>query len=188
MHWQGFGWTFFAGLWALGNLAAGGGDNIVRDMPTNMGQVTENIYRGGVIADDIRLARLKDTLGIKTVVDLKDDPEKWEGPTARRIGMNYFNIPLSTKRAPSREAVERFLEITTNPDNYPIYVHCQGGRHRTGVMIAVYRMKVDGWAPDKVYAEMLRYKFDKGGFMGMGVNRTVLKAFVYQYYRSLQGI
>jgi protein tyrosine/serine phosphatase len=38
-------------------------------------------------------------------------------------------------------------------------VHCAGGRRRTGVMTAVYRMTHDGWSPDQANKEMKQYKF-----------------------------
>jgi tyrosine-protein phosphatase SIW14 len=60
-----------------------------------------------------------------------------------------------------------------------VYVHCQGGRHRTGAMTAVYRMTQDGWTADRAYQEMNQYKFE--GFPG----HPELKSFVYDYYTQL---
>jgi tyrosine-protein phosphatase SIW14 len=60
-----------------------------------------------------------------------------------------------------------------------VFVHCQGGRHRTGVMTAVYRMTKDGWTADRAYQEMKQYRFE--GFPG----HPELKRFVYDYYSAL---
>jgi hypothetical protein len=38
-------------------------------------------------------------------------------------------------------------------------VHCAGGRHRTGVMGAVYRFNHYNWNYDQAYAEMKKYDF-----------------------------
>ena len=38
-------------------------------------------------------------------------------------------------------------------------MHCAGGRHRTGVMGAVYRFKNYQWNFDQVYAEMKNFDF-----------------------------
>lgn len=38
-------------------------------------------------------------------------------------------------------------------------MHCAGGRHRTGVMGAVYRITHDGWGFDRAYNEMKDYDF-----------------------------
>jgi protein-tyrosine phosphatase len=66
-----------------------------------------------------------------------------------------------------------------DPANWPVFVHCQGGRHRTGVMTAVYRMSNEGWNANKAYEEMRQYHFE--GFPA----HPVLKSFVYDYYSKL---
>ena len=38
-----------------------------------------------------------------------------------------------------------FLKKKNDPANQPVFVHCQGGRHWTGTMTAVYRVTKDGW-------------------------------------------
>lgn len=45
----------------------------------------------------------------------------------------------------------------TDPVSGPVYVHCDGGRHRTGAMIAVYRMAIEGWDIQRAYREMRQY-------------------------------
>src|SRR6266542_1419505 len=64
--------------------------------------------------------------------------------------------------------------------NWPVFVHCAGGRHRTGVMTAVYRMAVDGWGVDQAYQEMKRYDFSTSWGHGC------YKDYVFDYYRDLQ--
>jgi protein tyrosine/serine phosphatase len=48
-----------------------------------------------------------------------------------------------------------------DPANQPVYVHCVGGRHRTGVMTAIYRMIDDKWTPDRAFQEMKSYKYGR---------------------------
>jgi protein-tyrosine phosphatase len=57
-----------------------------------------------------------------------------------------------------------------------VYVHCVEGRHRTGVMTAIYRMTVDGWTADRAFNEMKQYKF------GMDFLHPEFKRFVYAYH------
>jgi protein tyrosine/serine phosphatase len=66
---------------------------------------------------------------------------------------------MTTHRVPTAAQLEEFLSIVTNPANQPVYVHCVGGRHRTGVMTAVYRMTQDGWTALQAFKEMKQYKF-----------------------------
>jgi len=78
--------------------------------------------------------------------------------------MNFYRIPMTTSDRPSDAAVTQFLKLVKDAANWPVYVHCQGGRHRTGVMTAVYRMTQDGWNADRAYQEMKQYRFE--GFPG----------------------
>ena len=68
-----------------------------------------------------------------------------------------------------------FLQLVNDPANQPVYVHCAGGRHRTGVMTAVYRMTSDGWTADRAFKEMKDYKF------GADFLHPEFKKFVYGY-------
>jgi protein tyrosine/serine phosphatase len=98
-------------------------------------------------------------LGIKTVIDLREDPEAYEKPAVEALGMRYVNIPMIAKKYPESSHVEEFLKLVDNPEIGKFYVHCAGGRHRTGVMGAVYRFNHYGWDFDKVYTEMKKYDF-----------------------------
>lgn len=94
--------------------------------------------------------------------------------------MKFYRIPLTTTDRPADASIAQFLKLVTEPGNQPVYVHCHAGRHRTGVMTAVYRMTQDGWTADRAYAEMKDYRFE--GFPG----HPVLKKFVYDYFNLLQ--
>ncbi|AXI02119.1 fused DSP-PTPase phosphatase/NAD kinase-like protein [Aquirhabdus parva] len=56
---------------------------------------------------------------------------------------------------PEHEDVIKFLRIATTPSLQPILVHCQHGSDRTGTMIAIYRIVVEGWTKDQAKAEMV---------------------------------
>jgi hypothetical protein len=51
-------------------------------------------------------------------------------------------------------AIDRFLALMDDRDNYPVLIHCRAGLHRTGVMTAVYRMEYDGWSPQQAIREL----------------------------------
>jgi tyrosine-protein phosphatase SIW14 len=82
---------------------------------------------------------------------------------------------MTTHEMPTQVKLEEFLHIVTDPERQPVYVHCVGGRHRTGVMTAVYRMARDGWSADQAFREMKAYKF------GPDFLHPEFKAFVYGY-------
>jgi tyrosine-protein phosphatase SIW14 len=75
------------------------------------------------------------------------------------LGMNYINIPMIAKKYPTPEATATFLKTVTDPATGKFYVHCAGGRHRTGAMGAVYRFQFYHWNFDQVYKEMKQYDF-----------------------------
>ena len=143
----------------------------------NFGQINENYYRGAQ-PDSRGFADLA-ALGIKTVIDLRRDFLKDEQRMVERAGMKFYRIPMTTSERPADASVVQFLKIVNDPANQPVYVHCKGGRHRTGVMTAVYRMTQDGWTADRAYQEMKQYRFE--AFPG----HPALKKFVYDYYTKL---
>ena len=89
--------------------------------------------------------------------------------------MKFYRIPLTTWDRPVEAAVQQFLKLVNDPANQPVFVHCQGGRHRTGTMTAVYRITKDGWTADRAYAEMKQYGFETL------IGHPVLKKFVYDF-------
>lgn len=142
----------------------------------NFGKVNENYYRGSQPRAQ-QLAWLK-ARGIKTVIDLRKDSVKEEPEEVRSFGMQYFNIPMKPSIAATPAQAEYFLKLVNDPQNWPVYVHCKGGRHRTGALTAIYRITHDGWTADQAYEEMKRYDFNQGFFGGPSAQ----KKFVYSFY------
>jgi tyrosine-protein phosphatase SIW14 len=60
---------------------------------------------------------------------------------------------------PTPEQLALFLGIVNDPAQQPVYVHCKGGKHRTGVMSAVFRMENDDWTAKQAFREMKEYEF-----------------------------
>jgi protein tyrosine/serine phosphatase len=56
--------------------------------------------------------------------------------------------------------VIRFLQIVTDSNCTPVFVHCQHGADRTGTMCAIYRIAVQGWSKDNAIEEMTKGGFD----------------------------
>jgi protein tyrosine/serine phosphatase len=139
----------------------------------NFGQMDENFYRGAQPnpGDYKSLA----DLGIKTIVDLRDDPTDYERSAAEAVGLKYVNIPMSGWKSPKDTDINTFLKLANDPSTGPMFVHCKAGIHRTGVAGAVYRFTKYGWDYDKAYQEMKNYNFTSGLVHGS------LKTFVKNY-------
>jgi tyrosine-protein phosphatase SIW14 len=140
----------------------------------NFGRVNHGYYRGAQPEgrDYADLA----ALGIKTVINLtSDDAQTNEESMVERARMTYVEIPMTTHKPPTAAQLAQFLKIVNDPANQPVYVHCVGGRHRTGVMTAAYRMTEEGWTADRAFSEMKEYKF------GADFLHPEFKKFVYAY-------
>jgi hypothetical protein len=94
--------------------------------------------------------------------------------------MRYVHIPMVAKKYPTDVAVETFMKTVEDPTTGKFYVHCAGGRHRTGVLGAVYRFTKYNWNYDQVYSEMK--KFDFYSSWGHGD----FKEFVKDYWAKMQ--
>src|ERR1700749_4712994 len=145
----------------------------------NFGQMDERFYRGAEPKGLEDIQALKD-LGINTVIDLQEEPEPTERANVESLGMRYVNIPMVDKAYPKPEWVAAFLKTVDDPATGKFFVHCAGGRHRTGAMGAVYRYEKYGWNYDQVYAEMKQYDFYTSWGHGD------FKTFVEDYGRQMQ--
>jgi len=180
---------FFA-LVALAGGGGGGGAIAAPSVPDSMGPielpgisiknfgvVDGRIYRGGQPGKQeySELSRL----GVKAVIDLRLDARKDSKELAEAAGLQYILVPIEDGGEPTTEQAAAFLKAVDSVEG-PVYVHCAGGRHRTGSMIAVWRMTRDNWTLDQAYKEMLDYDFytrnGHGGF----------KTFVEDYYKQVQ--
>jgi protein tyrosine phosphatase (PTP) superfamily phosphohydrolase (DUF442 family) len=139
----------------------------------NFGKINDNYFRGA--QPKARDYADLSAMGIKTVIDLQKDGPSDEPGLVRRAGMQFYRIPMTTSVAPTEAQIAQFFKIVNDPANQPVFVHCAGGRHRTGTMTALLRMTQDGWNADRAYSEMKRFHFE--GFL----DHPVLRRFVYAY-------
>jgi len=144
----------------------------------NFGQMDERFYRGGRPKPE-EFKNLA-ALGIHTVIDLTDNSREREQPAVEAAGMRYINIPIVDKAYPSVEQANAFLKTVNDPATGKFYVHCAGGRHRTGIMGAVYRFNHDHWNFDQAYAEMKDYDFYTSNGHGKQLD------FIQDYWRDFQ--
>lgn len=145
----------------------------------NFGQMDERFYRGAEPKGMEDIQSLKQ-LGINTVIDLQAKPEPAERSMVESLGMRYVNIPMVDKEYPRPEWVAAFMKTVNDPSTGKFFVHCAGGRHRTGSMGAVYRFEKYGWGYDQVYAEMKQFDFYTSWGHGD------FKTFVEDYARQMQ--
>jgi len=120
----------------------------------NLHRVDDGLYRGAQpTAEGMRSL---ERMGVRTVINLRvahSDRDELRGTR-----LDYEHISFKPWH-PEDEDVEAFLRIATDPARRPVFVHCAHGADRTGMMVAIYRMVVQGWSAGEVIAEMT-----EGGF------------------------
>jgi protein tyrosine/serine phosphatase len=145
----------------------------------NFGQMDERFFRGAEPKTMADFEALK-ALGINTIIDLQAKPEPTEKGWVESLGMRYVNIPMIEKKYPRPEHVAEFMKLVDDPETGKFFLHCAGGRHRTGALGAVYRYEKYGWNYDQVYAEMKKFDFYTSWGHGS------FKDFVKDYFQQVQ--
>ena len=144
----------------------------------NFGKVNDNYYRGAQ-PNRPQVAALK-AMGVKTIIDLRRDSNAHERQWAHEQGLQYYNLRLKSHQRATEQQTKAFLSLVNDPANWPVFVHCRGGQHRTGAMTAAYRITHDGWTAEQAFAEMQKYDFDDGGRGGPADQ----KMFVFEFYEK----
>ena len=123
------------------------------------GNVSTQLYRGAQ-PQDTGFAELK-KLGIGIVVNLRHEPDEIarERGLVEQQGMQYVSIPWRGKQDPKTEDVAQFLELLRASPDKKVFVHCERGAERTGVMVACYRISSERWTADQALNEMEAFRF-----------------------------
>jgi protein tyrosine/serine phosphatase len=142
----------------------------------NFFKVNERLYRGGQpkAGGVKKLAEL----GTKTIINLRgsDEDTRAEELEAKAAGISYFNISMPGLSRPSREQVERVMEILESEEHWPVFIHCKRGSDRTGTIVALYRISHDEWTAAKALSEAR-------GF-GLSWVEFGMKDYIADYYRD----
>lgn len=146
------------------------------DLP-NFHRINENLYRGGQPTDEgIRqLAKL----GIKTVITFRRMREKVrrEQQVAEENGLKFINLHLSNWFSAKDENINAIIEIITNPELQPVFIHCKRGADRTGTVVAVYRMLREDWTAKQANREAKQH--------GIGWWQVWMKDYIKAYYKRM---
>lgn len=139
----------------------------------NVGRVAPGVYRGAQPGKS-GYATLK-AMGVKTVIDLRTTAS--EKSEVEAAGMKAVAIPMEMSRDGLKEKVDRVVALMADPANQPVYVHCRHGQDRTGIVVAAFRMKEQGWSLEDAEAEMQSF-----GFNDIWIN---FKEFIRRYGAQL---
>jgi len=125
----------------------------------NLHKVSDDLYRGA--QPTVEGVEQLEALGVKTIINLRSSDTDRSLLTAP--GIAYERIPMTAWRAQDEDVV-RFLQIVSDQSRLPAFVHCRRGADRTGMMVAIYRIAVQGWEKEQAIAEMTQggFRFNSG--------------------------
>jgi protein tyrosine/serine phosphatase len=143
-------------------VTAGASEDLAPSVPIKAFEpVSPGIFRGAR-PDSAALAVLQG-MGVRTDLDLEDDDSVIASETAAAdgLGIKMISMPMSGFWTPDDQEVTQILSIIADPAQYPIFVHCQHGQDRTGLVIALYRVFYQHWSPQDAHDEMLTLGFHR---------------------------
>ncbi len=129
----------------------------------NFGRVTPTIYRSAQpTPEGYRSAK---RIGIKSVISLRAEPD--DAAAVQAAGLMSFHVPLHASDPPTPADEAKLLALISDTRNQPVLIHCRRGIDRTGAIVAMYRVRRQGWSTADAYAEMKRYGYWKWLFPSM---------------------
>lgn len=125
--------------------------------PVNFGAVMPGIYRSSYPQPE-HYSYLS-TLGLKTIITLVDKnytDDYGAFIAANNIRHHMFAMKGTKKENIPIDTMSDILALVLDRANYPLLVHCNQGRHRTGCVVGVLRAIAD-WQPLTITDEYRLY-------------------------------
>ncbi len=129
-------------------------DTCIKGVP-NFAKVSEALWRGS--QPTLEGFHNLEAAGAKTIVNLKYSED--DLPMLSGTKLKYLWLP-ELPGFPDEHDLVIFLKIVENPDNWPVFVHCEYGRDRAGYIVAAYRIIVQDWTVDDAIHEMFDFHFN----------------------------
>jgi len=126
--------------------------------------VDAHLLRGGQ-PSIAQLAELKalGVSGVTTIISLRKENlgiTTAERAEAHRLGLKFLHFPFYGIFGASRSFLERILEAMRDPANGMVYVHCQRGRDRSSLLVALHLVTDHAWDPELAWRQaVLEYGY-----------------------------
>jgi protein tyrosine/serine phosphatase len=136
----------------------------VSDKQFNFHIVDDDIWRSA--QPSIESIAVMKRHGLKTIINLRGSEENqlWESRICDSLGIQYFHISMDGRDVPDTAHLNNILRIIENQQNQPVMYHCLGGKDRTGIVTAIYRLKNSDISFEEVHKEMLMYGYNEEEF------------------------
>ena len=139
----------------------------------NFREVVPGQVYAGAFQYPMPLERIVREYHIKTVLSLIPEgfpAEATERQVLAEGGVEFNRVPIPTTKSKHgmSDTVEEYLsarmplveeaaDFLADPQNQPVFVHCEAGRHRTGAVVAVFRVRHCGWTEWDARKELKRW-------------------------------
>lgn len=119
-----------------------------------------------------------EAMGVKSVLCVSGEDDS---AAARGTKLKTFHVPMTAWGLRDGRVLEA-LKILADPANRPLVIHCQHGADRTGAIVALYRVLVQGWDKAEAVREM-----NEGGFHHSSLWRNLDRYVLGTDVASLRG-
>lgn len=131
--------------------------SVITDGVPNLSEVSPGVWRGGQ-PTAAGWAHLK-SIGVKNVIKLNPESEASDNE-ARALGMDVLYRPVSfAQQVGLSEIPADYFSEAVSVVQPGTYIHCYHGQDRTGLFVAIYRLRRDGWTKYFAQSEMDRMGF-----------------------------
>lgn len=133
-------------------------------MVVRFSKVNDHLFRGGKPTTREELSILKNVWHVNRIVSLDSKAGNHIRDICEELGLEQIIAPIDHSNVHEQDEIE---DIASNidylfDDDHVTYVHCVHGRDRTGLVVALYRVKHDGWDAQKALDEALSFQFGEG--------------------------
>jgi protein tyrosine phosphatase (PTP) superfamily phosphohydrolase (DUF442 family) len=149
--------------------------------------VDSKIIRGGRPINKAAIQQLRQ-MGVTTVICLLK-PERvysceikdvtTEKAAVLEAGMKFVYIPLDEMTTPTTEDLKKFF-VAVEDSKGKVYLHCNHGVDRTGILVAIYELEVVGKTYEDAHIGFIRGNHDFRAYPNLDM-------FLYDYARTIIG-
>ncbi len=141
----------------------------------NLARVDTTVACSGAVAADA-VPHIR-SMGFAAIINLRQPSEPGanideEAAAVKAAGLRFHSIPFDSA-APDRAAVDRFLEVISQPANQPAFIHCASG-NRAAAMWFAKRVLIDKWDIARAGNEAA----------ALGLSSAPMKNFMLHYIES----
>lgn len=131
--------------------------------PENFAPVVNKIYRSSFPQannfDFLKRLKLKSILCL-----IPDEYPDLHKEFLEKENIKLFQMGMSGNKEPfvviSHELITEALKVVLNPENHPILIHCNRGKHRTGCLIGILR-RLQNWSLTIIFDEYRKFAAPK---------------------------